>query len=131
MNKTETALKEAIESKDYKKAITAFAKFVEMKSSSDEAKESYFKQIEELKTEEATTKEVVEKAPVKESKPRVEKRGKKAKVIKHEEVVEAFENLLILTVNYQAQCRVERSKKLVFARRLSRRLNLMKKQLFR
>lgn len=137
MNKTEQALVKAIESKDYDKAVKALSKFSELKSTTDKQSNDYFDKIESL-LEDKEVEEVVENIEeevIEEVEevvaPRVEKRGVKAKTIERKELEKKYDDLMETAVNYFAQVKKERSSDAVFARRLIRRLTLVKKQVLR
>ncbi len=136
MSKTEQNLVKAIEGGDYNKATKALEKFVDLKDSTDKQANEYFEQVEALNEVivdlPKDVVKVVEVALVEDKfieVPRVEKRGLKAKSIERKEVDKKFDELVELSVNYFAQQR--RGKDSTFARRLVRRLSLVKRQIFR
>ena len=136
MNKSEQNLVKAIKGGNYDKANKALSVFVELKSSTDKQKNQYFDEVEALNEVivdlPKDVVKVVEVALVEDKfieVPRVEKRGLKAKSIERKEVDKKFDELVELSVNYFAQQR--RGKDSTFARRLVRRLSLVKRQIFR
>ena len=140
MNNTQKKLEAAIKSGDYNKANQAFTKFSALQSTTDEQSNSYFDKVEALQNVEEVVVEEVISEPVTEEKsapelfeevvaPRVEKRGLKAKSKSRKEVEDAFNNALLVAMDYRDSNRITPEGK--FALRLVRSLGMIKKRLLR
>jgi len=142
MNKSEKNLVKAIEAGNYDEAMKAFEVFAELKSTSDEQSNDYFDKVEALNSDEEVVIEeevIVEayEAPIEAKEepkelpvlPRLEKRGRKAKSKSRKDVEKAFDKALEAAIDYHAENK--RGAEAKFARRLAKRLAIIKKQVFR
>lgn len=152
MTKTEKALVEAIEAGNKEKALELFKAFADLKSSTDEQSNAYYEQIEAIgeDTPEEEVVEVEEEAIIDESelteedKEQAEEieevvevvkqrgtRGRKPNSIGRDEIEKDFNNLLEKCTQFRQQTKRDNSSDSRLSLRLVRRLNLLKKQLFR
>lgn len=152
MTKTEKALAEAIEAGNKEKALELFKAFADLKSSTDEQSNAYYEQIEAIgeDTPEEEVVEVEEEAIIDESelseedKEQAEEieevvevvkqrgtRGRKPNSIGRDEIEKDFNNLLEKCTQFRQQTKRDNSSDSRLSLRLVRRLNLLKKQLFR
>lgn len=153
MTKTEKALVEAIEAGNKEKALELFKAFADLKSSTDEQSNAYYEQIEAIgeDTPEEEIVEAEEEAIIDESELLEEQkeeaeeivqemvenikqrgtRGKKPNSIGRDEIEKDFNNLLEKCTQFRQQTKRDNSSDSRLSLRLVRRLNLLKKQLFR
>lgn len=137
MNKNESALIKAIKNEDKAEALELFAKVQEIKTISDEQKETYFNQIESLGVEQGQEVDVVEQldieAPIEvideEIKP--ETRGRKAKNTDRMELERDLNLLITKALSFNAKVSRNGNGDSSFARRLVTQLSATRKRLVR
>lgn len=138
MTKNEKALVDAIESGNKELALDLFAKIQEVKTISDEDKETYFNKIEAIGVKEVELESIdsvepettkVEIVGVEEIK--VETRGRKAKDVDRMELERDLNQLVTKALAFNAKVSRNGNGDSVFARRLVQQLSAVRKRLVR
>lgn len=138
MTKNEKALVDAIESGNKELALDLFAKIQEVKTISDEQKETYFNQIEAIGVKEAELESIdsVEsenpKVEIDEFEEiKVETRGRKAKDVDRMELERDLNQLVTKALAFNAKVSRNGNGDSIFARRLAQQLSAIRKRLVR
>lgn len=141
MTKNEKALVDAIESGNKELALDLFAKIQEVKTISDEDKETYFNKIEAIGVKEDASEvpepaepvvaetskvEIVEVEEIK-----VETRGRKAKDVDRMELERDLNQLVTKALAFNAKVSRNGNGDSIFARRLVQQLSAIRKRLVR
>jgi len=136
MNKTEQSLVDAIEAKDYDLALEKFEAFQSLKSTTDEQANDYFNKIESLKDSPvvevaAKVEDTPEEIEAFEEELRIETRGRKAKNVERKALEDGLNELIENALLLNAKRTEKTPSDALFARRLARRLIIIRKQVVR
>ena len=136
MNKTEQSLVDAIEAKDYDLALEKFEAFQSLKSTTDEQANDYFNKIESLKDSPvvevaAKVEDTPEEIEAFEEELRIETRGRKAKNVERKALEDGLNELIENALLFNAKRTEKTPSDALFARRLARRLIIIRKQVVR